>query len=313
MAISIFALAAVAVAQAASPHSTANAEQARAAGYAQAQAALSGSPQLAAPMQPNSNAGGELLTDDTIMSLVKFGLGPDTIVAKINASRGSYDTSTDALIRLKQANVPDAVIAAMVNRSKSPVMGNAMLDNTSADPMAPHSPGIYLLDTRGSARMDRIDATVSNQTKTSNILGYAFTYGLSSAKVKTVIPNPTARVQAVGIRPVFYFFFNQSNALASLTDFSTAFTATATSPNEFSLIRLEKKKDHREAVVGSVAFASVKSGISDKARIPFTYDDVAPGVFKVTPTMDLPPGEYGFVYSVNGSDKSARIFDFSVS
>lgn len=325
MAYSVLVLAAAAAAQATNPHwvslqqahaqaaqPSVSAEQARAAGYAQAQAALSGSPQVAAPAQPSSSAGGEVLTDDTIVSLVKAGLGPDTIVAKINASRGSYDTSTDALIRLKQASVPDPVIAAMVNRSKSPVMANAMLDNTSPDPMAPHSPGIYLFDGRGSGRMDRIDATVSNQTKTSNILGYALTYGLSSAKVKTVIPNPTARVQAVSTRPVFYFFFNQSNVLASLTDFSTGFTASASSPNEFSLIRLEKKRDHREAVVGSVAFASVKSGISDKARIPFTYDDVAPGVFKVTPSMDLPAGEYGFVYSVNGSNKSARIFDFSV-
>lgn len=312
MAILIFALAAAAAAQAAAPQAAVDPAQARAAGYAQAQQALSGSAQIAAPSQPTSSGTGEMLTDDTIVSLVKAGLGPDTIVAKINASRGSYDTSTDALIRLKQANVPDAVIAAMVNRSKSPVMANAMFDNASPDPMAPHSAGIYLLDPRGAGRMDRIDATVSNQTKTSNILGYAFTYGLSSAKVKTVIPNPTARVHAVGTHPVFYFFFNQSNVLASLTDFSTGFTASASSPNEFSLIRLEKKKDHREAVVGSVAFASVKSGISDKARIAFTYDDVAPGVFKVTPTMDLPPGEYGFIYSVNGSDKSARIFDFSV-
>lgn len=313
MAISVFAFAAAAAAQAAAPHSSADAAQARATGYAQAQAVLSGQ---GAPTQqtlaPQSGAG-EVLTDQTIISLVQAGLGPDTIVAKINASRGSYDTSTNALIDLKHANVPDAVIAAMVNRSKSPVMANAMFDNTSPDPMAPHSAGIYVLDPRGAGKMTRIDATVSNQTKTSNILGYAFTYGLSSAKVKTVIPNSTARVQTAGSRPVFYFFFNQSNPLASLTDFSTGFTASATSPNEFSLIRLEKKKDHREAVVGSVAFASVKSGISDKARIAFSYDDVAPGVFKVTPSMDLPPGEYGFVYSVNGSDKSARIFDFSVN
>jgi hypothetical protein len=265
------------------------------------------------PQAAAARPGEEMLTNQAIISLVSAGLGPDTIVAKISASRGTYDTSTNALIQLKQANVPDAVIAAMVNRSKSPVMANATLDNSNPDPLAPHSPGIYVLDPRGSGQMLKIDPTVSNQTKTSNILGYAFTYGLSSAKLKTVIPNPSARVHAFGTHPSFYFFFNQSSALASIADFSTGFSAAATSPNEFSLVRLQQKGDHREAVIGSLGFASAKSGISDKARMAFTYDEVAPGVFKVTPSVDLQPGEYGFVYSVTGSTTIARIFDFSVS
>jgi len=277
---------------------------------------VSPQPVTSQPLNAHSGAGGEVLTNQSVITLVSAGLGPDTIVAKIEASRGTYDTSTNALIDLKRANVPDAVIAAMVNRSKSPVTANANLDNTSPDPLAPHSPGVYLLDPRGAGQMRRIDPTVSNQTKTSNILGYAFTYGLSSAKIKTVIPNANARVQAIGGHPTFYFFFNQSSTLASLTDFSSGFSVGASSPSEFSLIRLQRKGDHREAVVGSLGFASAKSGISDKARVDFSYDDVAPGVFRVTPSTDLLPGEYGFVYSVTtgaGTAKLARIFDFSVS
>lgn len=54
----------------------------------------------------------ESLTDDSVIALVRAGLGPETIVAKINATPGTYDTSTDALIRLKQAGAPDSVIAA---------------------------------------------------------------------------------------------------------------------------------------------------------------------------------------------------------
>jgi hypothetical protein len=258
-------------------------------------------------------AANDVMTNQSVISLVAAGLGPDTLVAKINASRGNYDTSTNALIELKQANVPDVVIAAMVNRSKSPIMANGGLDNANPDPLAAHAPGIYLLDPRDGGQMRRIDATVSNQTKTSNILGYAFTYGLSSAKVKTVIPNAYARVHAIGRHPTFYFFFNQTSSLASLTDFSSGFSIGASSPNEFSLIRLEQKGDHREAVVGSLGFASAKSGISDKERVSFSYEDVAPGVFKVTPSRDLAPGEYGFAYSASGSAHSARIFDFSVN
>jgi hypothetical protein len=257
---------------------------------------------------------GEQLTNDTIISLVKAGLGPETVVAKINATKGSYDTSTNALIQLKQAGVPDPVIAAMLNRSKSPVLTGAVADNTNPDPMVPHSPGIYVLDGRGAGRMTKIDPTVSNQTKTSNIWGYAFSYGLSSAKLKMVIPNASARVQAVGRRPTFYFYFNQSGPLAAMADFSMSFAATTSSPSEFSLVRFDEKKDHREAAVASIGLASFKAGVSDKARVPFTYDDLAPGVFKVSPTADLVPGEYGFIISMGaGTGMVARIFDFAVN
>ena len=64
----------------------------------------------------------------------------------------------------------------------------------------------------------------------------------------------------------------------------------------------------------SIGLASAKTGISDKARMAFTYADVAPGVYRVTPSDDLPPGEYGFVASTGAGAAmgGARIFDFSV-
>lgn len=273
------------------------------------------SPGVAAPVaQVAAPAvrGVDTLNNSTIISLVRAGLGQESIIAKINASNGSYDTSTDALIQLKQAGVFDGVIAAMLQRSATPVLTNAVADSSSANPLAPHAPGIYLLDSRGSSRMVRIDATMANQTKSSNLLGYALTSGISSMKMKAVIPNPNARVEAAARRPVFYFYFTQSGALASLSQFGSNFTAMAASPNEFSLVRLDQKKDRREASVGSFGvFSGVKSGISDKARVSFTYEDVAPGVFKVTPSGDLLPGQYGFLHSVTPG-AGARVFDFAV-
>lgn len=260
-----------------------------------------------------SISGRDNLTNSTIISLVKAGLGPEAIVAKINASNGTYDTSTNSLIALKQAGVPDGVIAAMLQRSTSPVLTNAVADNTSPNPLDSHAPGIYLLDARGSGRMVRIDATVSNQTKLSNIWGYAFTSGIASMKTKTIIPNAVARARATSQRPVFYFYFTQTGPLANISQFGSAFTAMASSPNEFSLVKLEQKKDHREASIGTVGvFSGVKAGISDKARMSFSYEDVAPGVFKVTPDQPLAVGQYGFIHSVTPG-AGARIFDFSVN
>ena len=256
----------------------------------------------------------ESLNNQTIIALVNAGLGSQSVIAKIKASAGSYDTSTDALIKLKQANVPDAVIAAMLDRSASPVLANAAADNGSANPLVPHSAGIYLLEPEGVGHMVRIDPTVSNQSKTSNLWGYALTSGISSMKMKSVVPNPYARVRTHEHRPAFYFYLNPKGVLAEVSQFGSPLNAVATTPNEFSLLRLDQRKDRREVAVGSFnLFGGVKSGVSDKARIPFTYEDVAPGVFKVTPSAELKPGEYGFILSMTSTGGAgARIFDFSI-
>jgi hypothetical protein len=257
----------------------------------------------------------ETLNNDSVVTLVRAGLGPEAIVAKINGSSSSFDTSTDSLVRLKQAGVPDPVIAAMLRKSTTLVSSSAAATSNSADPLAPHASGVYLLDSTASpSRMVRIDPTVSNQMKTSGTLGFAFSYGLAKMKMKAVIPNATARVQIASARPTFYFYFDQNPAFANL-GLTGGFGFAMTSPNEFSLVRLEAKKDHREAAVGAFNIGGAQIGVQDKARSGFTYSDVAPGVFKVEVTQDLPPGEYGFLHSVSGATGmagTARIFDFAV-
>lgn len=266
-------------------------------------------PAAATPMQ------GDQLNNAAVITLTKAGLGPEALVAKVNTTRGIYDTSANALIELKNAGVADSVIAAMLTAASKPTVSARMADNSNPDPMVPHSPGLYMLLGGDQPHMVRIDPTTANQTKTSNIWGYAFSYGLAPLKLKTVIPNAYARVRSAANRPTFYFFFNSANPAAEVSGFGSAFSIAATSPNEFSLVRFEQKSDRREAVIGSVSIGGAKTGVSDKARVAFDYSELAPGVFKASPTIDLAPGQYGFVYSMGGSTGASgltRIFDFTV-
>src|SRR5881296_156153 len=57
------------------------------------------------------------LTNNDIQEMTKAGLSADIIVAKIQTSACSFDTSPPALRELKSSGVPEAVILAMV---KSP-------------------------------------------------------------------------------------------------------------------------------------------------------------------------------------------------
>jgi hypothetical protein len=56
----------------------------------------------------------EVLDNAAVIRLVAAGLSADVVVLKIERSGGAFDTSTDGLIALKNAHVPDGVIRAML-------------------------------------------------------------------------------------------------------------------------------------------------------------------------------------------------------
>lgn len=262
-------------------------------------------------------AAAETLTNATVIQLVQAGIGNDAVIAKIKATEGKYDLSTDNLIALKAAGVPGEVIAAMIAGPAKPEATAAAMSLTDIDPATSHPSGVYFID-KTANRLDRIDPTMSTQAKTGGIFGYALTMGIASMSVKVAIAGGAARVVARSGIPSFYFFFDASNP--ATTNLSSSWAAgsaqTVTSPSEFSLIKLMEKKGRREARVGSLNIGGAKTGVMDSDRIAFDYEMVRPGVYKVTPKQSLGAGQYGFIYALSGTGTagamSARIFDFSV-
>jgi hypothetical protein len=63
---------------------------------------------------------GEVLDNAAVIRLVRSGLGSDIVSLKIEQSAARFDLSTDALIALKNAGVPDPVIKAMLMKSDTP-------------------------------------------------------------------------------------------------------------------------------------------------------------------------------------------------
>ena len=58
------------------------------------------------------------LRNEDIIKLAKVGIDDATIIAKIESSKCQFDTSTDALIQLKQSGVSAAILKAMVGAGK---------------------------------------------------------------------------------------------------------------------------------------------------------------------------------------------------
>jgi hypothetical protein len=84
----------------------------------------------------------DVLTNADVIRLVKAGLSPATIEAKIAASETKFDTTTDGLVALAEADVPDPVIRAMIEHSITPpVPPVPPVPPAPAAPPAPPAPG----------------------------------------------------------------------------------------------------------------------------------------------------------------------------
>ncbi len=69
--------------------------------------------------QPARSASGDaVLRNQDVIKLVKAGLDDTLIIAKIGSSKCQFDTSTDALIQLKQSGVSGAVLKAILGAAK---------------------------------------------------------------------------------------------------------------------------------------------------------------------------------------------------
>lgn len=259
-------------------------------------------------------AGTEVLTNDKVVMMVKAGLPPSLIVTKIRASKTNFNTNAEELINLQNARVPTEIINAMVEASTHASAVNSSMgagDVSKADPNDPssaHEAGIYLYEEKdGKKKMTQLEPTTSKQSKTGGFFTSAITYGLAKIKFKAVLAGPNAALQISNPRPVFYFYFEEKSSGLSRTNY------LATSPNEFSMVKLDVKKTGREVIVSQANVFGAESGTLDKYARAFGYEKIAPGVYKVYPKEDLVEGEYGFYFGGGeATASSAKIFDFGI-
>ena len=72
---------------------------------------------LAGTLSSTRGSAQDVLTNDSVIGMVKAGLAESVIIQKIRASPQKFDTSTDGFIKLKQTGVPDKIVEAMISLS----------------------------------------------------------------------------------------------------------------------------------------------------------------------------------------------------
>ena len=253
------------------------------------------------------------MTNEEVIMLTQAGLSPSIIIGKIRSGKTDFNLSTDSLIKLKQANVSDDIVAAMLEAKsgKATMAGTPLAD--ANDPMTKHNYGIYLYEENaGTRKMTQLTPSVSAQNRTGGLFTSSITYGISKVKIKSNLPGRNAALQIADTQPVFYFYLDVTSG-----GLNTA-SGIPSNTNEFALIRFNQRSDNREVTIGKSNAFGGKGGLSDEYVVAFTAVDLGNGIFKVTPSGPLQKGEYGFYLLNSGNSNAsaavgAKFFDFGVN
>lgn len=282
-------------------------------------------------INPGSKPAGQ--TVDDVVAMVGAGLSDDVVIAKLRKEGKVFDLNTEELIRLKKANVSDAVMQAMldpraeiksaplrtapgvqpiaVSSAGVPIISGVRAAGASGatpapgteakgdpnDPLTPHDSGIYLVtkDRDGKPQMVVLERASYQGAKSDGVFTSVMTHGIVKAKTKEAINGPRAAIRVTEPSPVFYFYFDDKQAGLGKTYFGVG---NLSNPNQFSLLKLEVTKTSRESTVGKFSVWGSSSGTDAKAVIPFMSERLRPGLYKVT-VDGLKSGEYCFVASSN--------------
>lgn len=242
------------------------------------------------------------MTVEDVIKLSKAGLSDDVIITQIKKRPQPFDLTPDELISLKNSHVSERVIETMVGTSVAPTSGGK---TTSVVPDAPRpmpvpdevqslSEGFYYKSPQGWKRLEPISMAGGGLKH----VGKMFVPGLTPQMVWT-FRGAEAPVQIEGKRPTFCV--KESPSLASVA---------GRSERDLVMVRFDKKKDHRELQTtnGGNMF-TFKAGLSKDRTPDITTKTITDGVFIVTSSEDLKPGEYMLTFAALGYSG----YDFGIS
>lgn len=234
----------------------------------------------------------EMMTNDSVIKLLKAGLSEDLVVTTITSSPGKYETSADALIALKKAGAGDKVVAAMILKASgaaptapgglaatAPAAGTA--DVAAPVSLAPgalppgvDSVGVYFLEKTGN-HWQEVPAEVVNFKKEGSLKHLASAGVLKGEMTGLVGGNRSPLTLKMPAQFILY-------------------VPEGRAPGEYQLLHLHANADSRE-------FRAANGGIVKDAGgalrdvLDYTAKKIAPRVYLIEINEDFDRGEYGFL------------------
>jgi len=236
----------------------------------------------------------EVMTNETVIQMVKAGFSESVILAKMRSSQTKFDTRTDALIELKKAGVPEKVMQAIVSGGAPPASAPAAAAHAASAPAmaAPAPQGgrrgpIYHVS--GGKQVELIGTSGDIETSRAPFSG---------RKTELVIAGNKAKYRTADRQPVFL---------------------TSAEPADVVLVKLDPGKNDRNlrisgsSYVGPYAGAVSQKGIRSEDRVDFEAERDQRGFTRIRPRAPLAPGEFAFVFTrTSGTMPQGVLYDFGV-
>ena len=217
----------------------------------------------------------ETLTNDSIVKMVKAGLGESLIVTMIQNQPGKYTVTPDDLVKLKEQGVSEKVLAALVNKGagSAAASSSAPANPVSADGDIPQGMDIGVYYKKAGKWEEMLPEVVN--WKTGGVMKHVASVGIVKGDVNGHVPGPHSRNSATSPLEVLIY------------------TPEGIAITEYQLLHLREEKDSREfrTVTGGVMHVS---GGATRDLVPFEGKKSANRMFRVL-LPHLGAGEYGFL------------------
>ena len=218
------------------------------------------------------------LTDEDVVAMTKADLGDAIISAKIaKASATKFDTSPDALVKLKKAGVSQAVIGAMLDRDSRGVAA----PTAKSDSLQAPASRVRLITSGGTLDLSSYVGSESSTYAYVTMLFWLNFPGLHSAQ------------RTHESKPAFLLKNEQDPR------------------SRYFIVRLEvnEKGGDRSLKMGKGGAFSFKATTTPDSdwTFPFDSERLSPDSWKLTLKASLKPGEYG-VYGA----QNAELYEFGV-
>jgi hypothetical protein len=230
------------------------------------------------------------ITNDSVVRMVKAGLSDDLIVDTIRNHPGQFSTDADALVALKQANVSDRVIAAMVNKGRVQITGpQAQAPIVLSDV---NEIGLYYKDRDG--KWQQMDSEIVH-IKSGGFIKSTVTHGIIKEDRNGHINGRESKLLLP--RPIDFLIDAPDGVQGS----------------DYELVRFRLNSNSREFRIWTGGVIHSSSG-ADRDHVDFKARKTAPHTYEFTVGADTPGGEYGILPPGTGNlTNGGKIYTFAIS
>jgi hypothetical protein len=242
------------------------------------------------------------LTNSDVIKMQSAGLSESIILSSVNNQPAAYDTSTDGLLALKNAGIPDTIVAAMISRNAAMKSGVSNPSGTNMPSAAPAGPppgvdevGVYFQDK--SKAWHPIESEIVN-TKSGGVLKSIATDGIVKGDTNGHVKGAESPTKLTTENRILIFMPETYSA------------------NDYILVKLHRNSSNREfrAMTGGVFHSS---GGATKDTVEFKSLKLAPHVYELTFIAPLAPGQYGIIppgaTTTSNLAAGGKIYSFSIT